>query len=64
MEKHVIQYRDSVEWVNTPEEATADYLPSAQETQRRVKDELGIETVLVEIRDEHLMQSKWVISKQ
>jgi hypothetical protein len=33
-------------------------------TQRKLKDQLGLETQLEEIVDAHQMQSKWVISKE
>lgn len=64
VERYVIEVKDSVQWVDSPNDATADYREAAEVTQQKIKEQLGLETSLVEIRDPHLMQSKWVISKE
>jgi hypothetical protein len=60
-ERHVVDIRSAIEWVDELDDATADYRPAAEVTRRRVKDQLGLETTLVEKPDPLLMQSKWVI---
>jgi hypothetical protein len=64
IERYVLHLKDSVKWVDSLEDATADYLPAIEATQERLKTELGLETRLVEIPDELGGSSQWVISKE
>jgi len=61
VEKYVQEISAPFEWVDTVGQATADYLPAVQATQRQLKEQLKLETTLVEIASPKLMQSKWVI---
>ena len=64
VERYIFEVKDSVQWVDSPNDATADYREAAEATQQKIKEQLGLETILVEIRDPHVMPSKWVISKE
>jgi hypothetical protein len=56
----VVDIKDAIDWVDSPERATADFEAAAKETQKKFA-ELGINTELVEIPDKLQMESKWVI---
>jgi hypothetical protein len=61
-ERHAVDIKNAIDWVEDPKKATADYEPAAKETQDRLTA-IGIETELEEITsDKH--QSKWVICKE
>jgi hypothetical protein len=66
IERYVVQFKESIEWVDTVKEASKDYLPSIEETQRKVEQQLGIKTTLVEVPDDSdkQHQSYWAISKE
>jgi hypothetical protein len=57
-ERHAVDIKNAIDWVEDPEKATADYEAAAKATQERLAD-LGINTELVELAD-----SKWVICKE
>jgi len=63
-ERYVAEIKDSIEWVDSPDEATADYRTAIEVTQQKLKQQLGLETKLVEIPEPRQMESKWVISKE
>ena len=42
IERYVLHLKDSVKWVDSLEDATADYLPAIEATQERLKIELGL----------------------
>jgi hypothetical protein len=62
--KYVAELRQRVGWVDNLKDATADYLPSSEVTQRKLRDQLGLETTLEEVPDPHLMKSRWVIYRE
>jgi hypothetical protein len=64
IEGYVVELKDSIEWVDSPDEATADYRAAVEVTQKKLKEQLGLETELVEIPSPRQMESKWVISKE
>jgi hypothetical protein len=64
IEGYVVELKDSIEWVDSPDEATADYRVAVEVTQKKLKEQLGLETELVEIPYPRQMESKWVISKE
>jgi len=61
-ERHVVDIKNAIDWVDDPRKATADYEDAAKVTQDELTA-LGIKTELEEITyDKH--QSKWVICKE
>jgi hypothetical protein len=63
-DRYVQGLREAIEWVDSPERATADCRPAIDVTRQKLRDQLGIETTLVEIPDRNLMESKWVICRE
>ncbi len=39
---HVLNIKDAIEWVDSPEEATADYEKAAVATQEKLLKDLGV----------------------
>ena len=64
IEGYVVELKDSIEWVDSPDKATADYRAAVEVIQKKLKEQLGLETELVEIPYPRQMESKWVISKE
>jgi hypothetical protein len=64
IEKYVLHFRESIDWVDDIKEATSDYLISIEATNVRVKNELGLETTLVELPDKLGGESMWVIRRE
>ena len=60
---HVGELRYAFEWVDKLEDGTAEHREACEATQRRLADELNLETELVEIQDTRRLESKWVICK-
>jgi hypothetical protein len=54
--------QQAIEWVESPSDATADYLEAVQATQQKLKAQ-GIETTLEEIPNPRQMVPKYVISR-
>lgn len=51
----------SFDWVDTPEEATADYFAAAKETQRKLNENYGLDAEIEETRDPYAGSAKYVI---
>ena len=43
--------------------ATKDYLPAVQKTQAKLKDEYGLDTELLRLPDEKMMQPQYVLAR-
>ena len=61
---YVGKIHQSIEWVDNRKDATDDYRPTIEDTQRKLKDEFGLQTTLEEVTDARHMQSKWVICRE
>ncbi len=61
--RDMVDIADAINWVESPERATADYEAAAKETQKKFA-ELGIKTLLEEIPDQRHLCSSWVIYKE
>jgi len=59
--KHVIEYRNALEWGELKDATLDDRLP-AEATQKQLS-EIGVQTELEEVRRPNGMESKWAISK-
>jgi hypothetical protein len=57
----VVEYRHFIEWVDSAADATADYIESVEETRKKLRVQLGIDTEIEEVPNDKLMQSKWII---
>jgi hypothetical protein len=62
-ERYVVDIKSAIDWVDGPEEASADYEDAAKVTQGKLA-ELGIETHLEEIPHRRHPGSRWVICKE
>jgi hypothetical protein len=51
----------SFDWVDTPEEASADYFDATKETQKKLNENYGLEAEVEEIRDPYGGSAKCVI---
>ncbi len=60
-ERYVVESKNAIDWVEDPQQATADYEEAAKATQDDLAA-LGIKTELEEIACEK-HRSKWVICK-
>ena len=61
--RYVRDYQDTFVWVFDIKEATEDYRSSCETTQEKLRNQLGIETELVEVPDNKLMQSQYVLAR-
>ncbi|MGC2848942.1 MAG: hypothetical protein WB556_03060 [Candidatus Acidiferrum sp.] len=59
--RYVRDYQDAFSWVLDIKEATEDYLPSCETTKEKLRKQHGIETELVEVQDDKLMQPQYVL---
>ncbi len=64
IERYALQIKDSIEWVDSLDEATADHFPVIEKVQIRLKQELGLEAKLVEKPDMSQTQSRWALCIQ
>jgi len=62
--RYVLQFKDSIEWVDNIKDATPDYRQSIDATNDRISNELGVKTSLLEVPDKLAGESKWVITKE
>jgi hypothetical protein len=60
---YVIDYRHTIEWVDDATKATPHCHSMAQATQTKIKQQLNLDTELIEITDQLQMQSEFVICK-
>ncbi|HEY2544543.1 MAG TPA: hypothetical protein VGI46_00610 [Candidatus Acidoferrum sp.] len=61
--RYVREYQDAFIWVYDIKEATEDYQSSCETTQEKLLKEHGIETELVEVQDDKLMQPRYVLAR-
>jgi len=61
--RNVQDYQDVFDWVYRIEDATKDYRDSAVVTQEKLKKDYGIDTKLVEVPDDSLMETKYVLAR-
>ena len=59
---HVGKFQDTFDWVSDFNEASRGSFDCVQATQRRLKQRLSLETILVTGRDEELMTPMYLIS--
>jgi hypothetical protein len=60
---YVIDYRHTIEWVDDAKKATPHSRSMAEATQTKIKQQLNLDTELIEITDQLQMQSEFVICK-
>jgi hypothetical protein len=62
--RNVQDYQDAFDWVYRIEDATKDYYrESAEATQEKLKKDYSIDTVLVEVQDDKLMETKYALAR-
>lgn len=63
-DRYVINVHSAFDWVKDIKDATSDYRESCEATQQKLKDQLRIETTLVELPDEKLITPKYVVCRE
>ncbi len=61
--RYVRDFQDAFGWVFDIKCATEDYREAAETTQEKLQKEHGLDTELIEVRDDKLMHPKYVLAR-
>ena len=62
--RYIADVQEAFDWVLDIQDATPDYLESAKVTQQKLKQQHNVDTELVKVEDQRLLQPKYVLYRK